>query len=63
MSRITSHGATIHFDDLGPADGTPVVLIHGHPFNRSMWRPQSAALSAAGYRLIAPDLRGYGDSD
>ncbi|MFF1359761.1 alpha/beta fold hydrolase [Streptomyces sp. NPDC058297] len=63
MSRITSNGATIHFDDLGPADGTPVVLIHGHPFNRSMWRPQAAALTAAGYRLITPDLRGYGDSD
>jgi pimeloyl-ACP methyl ester carboxylesterase len=63
MSRITSNGATIHFDDLGPADGAPVVLIHGHPFNRTMWRPQTAALTAAGYRLIAPDLRGYGDSD
>ncbi|MER7198905.1 alpha/beta hydrolase [Streptomyces sp. CB01635] len=63
MSRLTSNGVTIHFDDLGPADGVPVVLIHGHPFNRTMWRPQTAALTAAGYRLIAPDLRGYGDSD
>jgi len=63
MSRIISNGATIHYDDLGPADGIPVVLIHGHPFNRTMWRPQAAALTGAGYRLITPDLRGYGDSD
>jgi 3-oxoadipate enol-lactonase len=41
--------------------GPAVVLIHGHPFNRSMWAPQLAAL-ADGYRVIAPDLRGYGDS-
>lgn len=56
-------------DDAG--DGPAVVLIHGHPFNRSMWAPQLAALSAgdhgAGdhgdrYRVIVPDLRGYGDS-
>ena len=41
--------------------GPAVVLIHGHPFNRSMWAPQLAAL-ADRYRVIAPDLRGYGDS-
>lgn len=41
--------------------GPAVVLIHGHPFNRSMWAPQLAAL-AGDYHVIAPDLRGYGDS-
>ena len=46
-------------DDAG--DGPVVVLIHGHPFNRGMWAPQLAALRDR-FRVIAPDLRGYGDS-
>ncbi|MGW1028139.1 alpha/beta fold hydrolase [Streptomyces sp. NPDC002577] len=63
MSRISVQGVTFHCDDMGPSDGLPVVLIHGHPFNRSLWAPQATALVAAGYRVITPDLRGYGDSD
>jgi 3-oxoadipate enol-lactonase len=47
------------YDDAGA--GPAVVLIHGHPFNRSMWAPQLAALRGD-YRVIAPDLRGFGDS-
>ncbi|MDG9714548.1 alpha/beta fold hydrolase [Streptomyces sp. DH10] len=39
----------------------PLVLIHGHPFDRTMWDPQLATFSAA-RRVIAPDLRGYGAS-
>ncbi|MCX5055622.1 alpha/beta hydrolase [Streptomyces sp. NBC_00201] len=39
----------------------PLVLIHGHPFDRTMWNPQLEAFSAA-RRVIAPDLRGYGAS-
>src|SRR2546429_6246435 len=46
-------------DDVG--DGPVVVLVHGHPFNRGMWAPQLAALRDR-FRVIAPDLRGYGDS-
>jgi 3-oxoadipate enol-lactonase len=42
--------------------GRPVVLIHGYPFNRSLWNEQVAALSGS-YRVIAPDLRGFGESD
>jgi pimeloyl-ACP methyl ester carboxylesterase len=38
-----------------------VLLIHGHPFNRSMWTPQVDTLRAR-YRVIVPDLRGYGQS-
>ena len=47
------------YDEAGA--GPAVVLIHGHPFNRSMWAAQLGALGD-GYRVIAPDLRGYGDS-
>ena len=46
-------------NDVG--NGPVVVLIHGHPFNRGMWAPQLAALRDR-FRVIAPDLRGYGDS-
>ncbi|MYY04762.1 MULTISPECIES: alpha/beta fold hydrolase [unclassified Streptomyces] len=63
MSHATVNGATLHYDDLGPSTGLPVLLIHGHPFNRTLWTPQSAALTAAGHRVITPDLRGYGASD
>lgn len=47
------------YDDTG--QGPVVVLVHGHPFNRSMWAPQQDAL-AGRFRVIAPDLRGYGQS-
>ena len=47
------------YDDYG--SGFPLVLIHGHPFNRSMWRQQLEEFQA-NYRVIAPDLRGYGAS-
>jgi cystathionine beta-lyase/cystathionine gamma-synthase/pimeloyl-ACP methyl ester carboxylesterase len=38
------------------------VLVQGHPFDRSMWYPQVAYLTSHGYRAIAADLRGYGQS-
>lgn len=42
--------------------GTPVVLVHGYPLNRSMWDAQVSDLSKD-FRIIAPDLRGHGESD
>ena len=51
--------ADLAHDDAG--DGAVVVLIHGHPFDRAMWAPQLAALRGR-VHVIAPDLRGYGDS-
>jgi 3-oxoadipate enol-lactonase len=47
------------FDDAGRGDC--VVLIHGHPFDRTLWAPQFAALHDD-FRIIAPDLRGFGHS-
>ena len=41
--------------------GEAIVLVHGHPFDRRMWRPQLESLSDA-FRVIAPDLPGYGAS-
>jgi pimeloyl-ACP methyl ester carboxylesterase len=42
--------------------GAPVVLLHGFPDTRHLWRYQVPALAAAGYRVIAPDMRGFGDA-
>lgn len=53
---------TLAFDDFGPQSGRPVLLVHGHPFDRSMWRPQAEHLAEHGYRVITPDLRGFGES-
>lgn len=44
-------------------DGPPVLLVHGFPDDHHVWRHQIAALLAAGYRVIAPDMRGCGESD
>ncbi|MFF3714218.1 alpha/beta fold hydrolase [Streptomyces phaeochromogenes] len=51
------------YEDKGAHASTsvPLVLIHGHPFDRTMWAPQVAAFSPD-RRVIAPDLRGYGRS-
>lgn len=43
--------------------GPPVLLVHGFPDSHAVWRHQIPALVAAGYRVIAPDTRGCGDSD
>lgn len=61
MYTHTQHSTTLAFDDVGPDTGTPLLLVHGHPFDRSMWRPQLEQF-AQSRRVIAPDLRGYGDS-
>jgi len=44
-------------------EGPPVLLVHGFPELAFSWRHQLPALAAAGYRAIAPDMRGYGGSD
>ncbi|MDQ8044656.1 MAG: alpha/beta fold hydrolase [Solirubrobacteraceae bacterium] len=49
--------APLPFDDAGA--GPAILLIHGHPFDRTMWAPQLRTLSDE-FRLIAPDLPGYG---
>lgn len=52
---------TLRFDDVGTGEDV-LLLIHGHPFNRSMWKSQLHAATSHGWRVIAPDLSGYGQS-
>jgi haloacetate dehalogenase len=46
----------------GPDSGPAVLLLHGHPQTRATWHNIAARLVAAGFRVVATDLRGYGDS-
>ncbi len=57
--RSDSNRAYLAYEERGA--GEAIVLIHGHPFDRRMWRPQLDTLSDA-YRVVAPDLPGYGAS-
>ena len=61
MRRINNHGVELAVTDAG--DGSPVVLLHGFPDRSTVWRHQVKALVQSGFRAIAPDLRGFGESD
>jgi len=61
-TTITINDLSFAVEDTG-GDGASVLLLHGFPDSSALWRHQIPALTAAGYRVIAPDLRGYGDSD
>ena len=53
----------VHYLDEGPADAAPVLLMHGEPSWSYLYRHMVPVLVAAGHRVIAPDLVGFGRSD
>ncbi len=57
--RIPSGDLVLDAVAVGPADGPPVVLLHGFPQTSWSWRGVWPALADAGFRVVAPDLRGY----
>ncbi|MDQ1686655.1 MAG: hypothetical protein QOC82_3392 [Frankiaceae bacterium] len=59
MQEYRNGDLTFDVDDSGPADGDVVVLLHGYPENRTSWHALTPLLTAAGYRVLAPDQRGY----
>lgn len=58
--QTTVMGRVVAYDERG--DGTPVVLIHGYPLNRMIWEAQWEGLDKHAH-VIAPDLRGFGESE
>jgi pimeloyl-ACP methyl ester carboxylesterase len=56
------NGIDLHLAEAGPRDGPPVVLLHGFPDSWKLWRHQVEALATAGLRVLAPDLRGFGET-
>lgn len=60
-----TEGGTLrmHYVDEGPRDAAPVLLLHGEPSWSYLYRKMIAPLAAAGHRVIAPDLIGFGKSD
>src|SRR5947209_3634402 len=61
--RRMKRAAGLAYREEGPEDGRAVLLVHGFPESSYMWRDAMPALGAAGWRALAPDLPGYGDSD
>ena len=60
--RVRPVSPTLHIESAGPEDGPLVVLLHGFPEFSYAWRKQIGPLAAAGFRVLAPDQRGYGRS-
>ena len=58
-SIIKAQNLAFTVDQSGPRDGVPVLMLHGFPVTRRMWRHPLEALARAGYRAIAFDQRGY----
>src|SRR5512135_583981 len=59
--RIAANGIALNVVETG--SGPVILLLHGFPDSAALWRHQIPALTDAGYRVVAPDLRGFGESD
>lgn len=62
VNVVDVNGVRLRVAEAGPPDGPVVILAHGFPELAYSWRHQIPALAAAGYRVLAPDQRGYGGS-
>lgn len=60
---VDVEGYRIHYVDAGPRDGDLILLMHGQPSWSYLYRHMIPLLTAEGYRVIAPDLVGFGKSD
>jgi pimeloyl-ACP methyl ester carboxylesterase len=60
-SAASARHTTFYFE-AGPEDGVPIILVHGWPELAISWRKQIPVLAGLGFRVVAPDMRGYGRS-
>lgn len=61
--QVIVNGVRLHYVEAGPQEGAPVVLLHGFPEFWRAWERQIGPLARAGFRVVAPDLRGYNLSE
>ena len=61
--RELASGLRVHYVDEGPRDGRPVLMMHGEPSWCFLYRKMIPPVAAAGFRVLAPDLIGFGKSD
>ena len=59
--RVQTNGITLNIAEAGA--GPLVLMLHGFPESWYSWRHQFEPLAKAGYKAVAPDMRGYGKSD
>ena len=62
MPKLLTDTLEIAFEEAGEPDGDPVILLHGFPDDAKAWAAVNRGLSAAGFRTIAPYLRGFGST-
>ena len=60
MKHITAGVLSVAYQEFGPANGSPVLLLHGFPYDVHSYEAVAPALAAAGHRVLVPFLRGYG---
>lgn len=63
FTNLKTNGITLHAAEAGPEDGPLVILLHGFPEFWYCWHRQIGPLAAAGFHVLAPDMRGYNLSD
>ncbi|MBW8853834.1 MAG: alpha/beta fold hydrolase, partial [Bradyrhizobium sp.] len=62
IRQIDAGALNVGYAEAGPADGMPVILVHGWPYDIYSFVDVAPLLAAAGYRVIIPWLRGYGST-
>jgi pimeloyl-ACP methyl ester carboxylesterase len=62
-ATVSTNGVQLHVVESGPEEGPPLLLLHGFPEFWYGWRHQLGPLADAGFRVLAPDQRGYGASE
>src|SRR5689334_17129210 len=60
LKKIDAGLLNVVFAEAGPADGPPVILLHGWPYDIHSFVDIAPMLASAGYRVLVPSLRGYG---
>ena len=60
LKQIDAGPLNVGYAEVGPADGPPVILLHGWPYDIHSFVDVAPLLAQAGYRVIVPYLRGYG---